>query len=84
MWSCPAAAEQEVLVERDYLVRPVSVGEIPLWSWLLTLLLLAMLFVLLSASGELLVPLLGHAAQATNYLHEFAHDGRHLLTVPCH
>jgi len=49
-----------------------------------TALLLAMLFVLLLASGELLVPFLGQAAGAANYLHEFAHDGRHLLAVPCH
>jgi hypothetical protein len=49
-----------------------------------TALLLAMLFVLLLASGELLVPFLGQAAGVTNYLHEFAHDGRHLLAVPCH
>jgi hypothetical protein len=52
----------------------------PLWSWLLTLLLLGMLFMLLFASGDLL----GHAAGMANYLHEFAHDGRHLLAVPCH
>ncbi len=84
MWSCPATAEQEVLVERDNLVRPVSIGEIPLWSWLLTLLLLAMLFALLSASGALLTPLFGQAAGGFDYLHEFAHDGRHLLGVPCH
>ncbi len=56
----------------------------PLWSWGATLLLLLVLFLLLSASGELLVPLLGQAATVTNYLHEFAHDGRHLLAVPCH
>jgi len=56
----------------------------PLWSWLLTLLLLGMLSSLLFASGDLLVPLLGHAAGVANYLHEFAHDGRHLLAVPCH
>jgi len=56
----------------------------PLWSWLVIALLLAMLFVLLSASGELLAPLLGQMAGVTNYLHEFAHDGRHLLAVPCH
>ncbi len=62
----------------------ISLGEMPLWSWLLTLLLLAMLFVLLSASGELLVPLLGQAAGIFDYTHEFAHDGRHLLSVPCH
>ncbi len=62
--------------------------EISLLGWvgtaLLVALLLAMLFVLLSASGQLLVPLLGQAADVTNYLHEFAHDGRHLLGVPCH
>jgi hypothetical protein len=42
------------------------------------------LFVLLSASGALLAPLLGQAAGPFDYLHEFAHDGRHLLGVPCH
>jgi hypothetical protein len=62
----------------------ISLGEVPLWSWLLTLLLLAMLFVLLSASRELLAPTLGQAAGIFNYAHEFAHDGRHLLGVPCH
>jgi transposase len=43
-----------------------------------------MLFALLSASGTLLAPVLGHTARVANYLHEFAHDGRHLLAVPCH
>ena len=57
---------------------------LPLWSWLVLALLLLALFVLLSASGDLLVPLLGRAADPFNYLHEFAHDGRHLLGVPCH
>ena len=51
---------------------------------LLLALLLAFLFVLLSASGALLAPLLGQAAGAVAYLHEFAHDGRHLLAAPCH
>jgi hypothetical protein len=67
-------------VERDSLDRRISLGEMPLWSWLLTLLLLGMLFILLFASGDLL----GHTAGMANYLHEFAHDGRHLLAVPCH
>lgn len=71
-------------MEGSTLGRHISLGEIPLWSWLLTLLLLAMLFVLLSASRELLVPLLGQAAGMFDYAHEFAHDGRHLLSVPCH
>ncbi len=64
--------------------RRISLGEMPLWSWLSVALLLVMLFALLSASGALLSPLIGQAAQAADYLHEFAHDGRHLLAVPCH
>jgi hypothetical protein len=34
--------------------------------------------------GALLAPLLGKASFNANYLHEFAHDGRHLLSGPCH
>ena len=70
-------------MEGSTLDRRVPSG-MPLWSWLLALLLLAMLFVLLSASGELLAPVLGQAAGVFDYVHEFAHDGRHLLAVPCH
>jgi hypothetical protein len=60
--------------------RPV----LPLWSLMVLVLLLLALFVLLSASGDLLLPLLGRAAGPFDYLHEFAHDGRHLLGAPCH
>lgn len=67
-------------MERDHLDRRISMGEMPLWSWLLALLFLGMLFALLSSSADLL----GQAAGVTDYLHEFAHDGRHLLAVPCH
>ena len=34
--------------------------------------------------GALLSPVLGKLAVSANYLHEFAHDGRHLLGAPCH
>jgi hypothetical protein len=71
-------------MESNSLERRIPLGAVPLWSWLAAALLLAALFVLLSASGELLVPLLGQAAGVADYLHEFAHDGRHLLAVPCH
>ena len=71
-------------MERTSPDRRISVGEVPLWSWLLGLLFLSLLFVLLSASGALLAPLLGQMAGVTDYMHEFAHDGRHLLAVPCH
>ena len=54
--------------------------------WLLPVLALVLLaiFAVLFDSGALLAPLLGEAAGKTNYLHEFFHDGRHLLGVPCH
>ncbi|MDP8951058.1 MAG: CbtB-domain containing protein [Actinomycetota bacterium] len=71
-------------MERNPVGRRISLGEMPLWSWLMVALLSAMLFTLLSASGALLAPLLGQAAEVSDYLHEFAHDGRHLLAVPCH
>ncbi len=63
--------------------RPLSSG-LSLGSWLPLAVLVVMLFVLLSASGALLSPVLGQAAGAADYLHEIAHDGRHLLAVPCH
>ena len=71
-------------MEGNSLGRHISLGEMPLWSWLTLALLLTLLFAILSASGDLLAPLLGQAAWVTDYLHEFAHDGRHLLGVPCH
>lgn len=71
-------------MEGSTLDQRISLGEMPLWSWVAMVFLLAMLFVLLLASGELLVPLLGQVAGVADYLHEFAHDGRHLLGVPCH
>jgi hypothetical protein len=69
-------------MEKTFGRRPAPA--LPLWSWLALTLLLLALFVLLSASGALLAPLLGQAAGPFDYLHEFAHDGRHLLGVPCH
>ncbi len=76
---------EEVLVEKvSFEERRISLGGMPLWGWLVAALLLALLFALLFASGELLVPLFGQVAEVTNYMHEFAHDGRHLLAVPCH
>ncbi len=65
-------------------LRRTAPSALPLWGWLTLALLLVALFFLLSASGALLAPLLGQAAGAFDYLHEFAHDGRHLLAVPCH
>ncbi|MBV9452504.1 MAG: CbtB-domain containing protein [Rubrobacter sp.] len=41
-------------------------------------------FAVIFASGDLLAPLIGQAAYVADYVHEFTHDGRHLLGVPCH
>ncbi len=68
----------------DSLGRHISPSGMPLWGWFTIALFLMALFLLLSASGALLAPLLGQVAGVTDYLHEFAHDGRHLLAVPCH
>ena len=50
--------------------------------WLLPVLMLILLaiFATLFDNGALL----GEATWEKNYLHEFFHDGRHLLSVPCH
>jgi hypothetical protein len=71
-------------MEGKSLERRISPVGVSLWGWLVAVLLLLLLLILLSASSELLAPLLGHASTAANYLHEFTHDGRHLLGVPCH
>ncbi|HKC74176.1 MAG TPA: hypothetical protein VKF37_08245 [Chloroflexota bacterium] len=34
--------------------------------------------------GLLLYPLFGEASMKANVLHEFVHDGRHLLAFACH
>lgn len=57
---------------------------IPAWSWLALTLMLLVLFAVLYDNGGLLAPLVGEGAYVKNYLHEFFHDGRHLLGVPGH
>ena len=48
------------------------------------LLALLTLYAVFLDQGQLLSPVLGEAAVVANYVHEFAHDGRHLLGAPCH
>lgn len=59
-------------------------SHLPLWAWPVLALLLAAVFAVGYDQGALLAPVLGKAAAANNYLHEFFHDGRHLLGFPCH
>ena len=61
-----------------------ALGRPNLWLLPALALVLLMIFAVLFDNGVLLAPLLGEAAGKTNYLHEFFHDGRHLLGVPGH
>jgi hypothetical protein len=45
---------------------------------------LVVLYAVFLDQGQLLSPVLGKVAATANYLHELAHDGRHLLGAPCH
>ncbi|MDP9796516.1 hypothetical protein J2S43_005028 [Catenuloplanes nepalensis] len=56
-------------------VAPIRV---PLLAWLLAVVALIVFYLLLQENGMVTT---GAAAE---YLHEFTHDGRHALGVPCH
>jgi hypothetical protein len=45
---------------------------------------LVTLYAVFLDQGQLLSPVMGKVAATANYLHELAHDGRHLLGAPCH
>lgn len=45
---------------------------------------LVTLYAVFLDQGALLSPVMGKLAVTMNYVHEFAHDGRHLLGAPCH
>lgn len=61
---------------RTALAVTVAVGAV--------LLAMLVLYAVFLDQGQLLSPVLGRVAVTANYLHEFAHDGRHLLGAPCH
>jgi hypothetical protein len=45
---------------------------------------LVALYAVFLDQGALLSPVMGKLATSMNYIHELAHDGRHLLGAPCH
>ncbi len=51
---------------------------------LLVALALLALYAVFLDQGALLSTLLGDSSYSANFLHELAHDGRHLLGLPCH
>jgi hypothetical protein len=54
-----------------------SAIRVPAWAWALALFALAVVYLVLQENGAVL-------AQSAETIHEFAHDGRHALGVPCH
>jgi len=57
---------------------------VPVWGWIAVGALLAVVYAVGYDQGLLLEPLFGKLSTVNNYLHEFFHDGRHLLGFPCH
>ncbi|KWX01172.1 hypothetical protein C3Y87_13260 [Carbonactinospora thermoautotrophica] len=62
-------------------IHPLQDGLIAVAAAIVALIALYAVFL---DQGQLLSPVLGKVAYTANYLHEFAHDGRHLLGAPCH
>jgi len=56
--------------------RPARIA-IPVWAWPLVLYALLVLYLLLQDNGLVF-------ATAADTVHEFFHDARHALGVPCH
>jgi hypothetical protein len=50
---------------------------VPALAWLAVAVAAVVIYLLLQENGAVL-------SQYANYVHEFTHDGRHALGVPCH
>ena len=72
----PTAAPQAASAVRGAFALTVAAGAV--------LLALLTLYAVYFDQGALLTPLLGKVSSTANFLHELAHDGRHLLGAPCH
>ncbi|TKV57297.1 CbtB-domain containing protein [Nakamurella flava] len=57
--------------------RVLPAVAVPAWAWALTLLALFTLYLVTQDNGAVL-------AQAGDVAHEFFHDARHALGMPCH
>ena len=60
----------------EAVAAPIPVREILPWAIFCLLLLLALYFVGVDEGATSIIP--------GTYVHEFVHDGRHLLAFPCH
>ncbi|WP_327347440.1 hypothetical protein [Streptomyces europaeiscabiei] len=76
-----ASAVSDARPATGLVVHPLRDGMIAAVAVILALVALDAVFL---DQGALLSPMLGKIATSANYIHEFAHDGRHLLAGPCH
>jgi hypothetical protein len=76
-----ASAIPETRSAAGLVVRPLRDGLVAAAVVILALVALEAVFL---DQGALLSPMLGKIAASANYVHEFAHDGRHLFAGPCH
>ncbi len=66
-------------------VRPIAqAGVAAVITGIAVIVALVALYAVFLDQGQLLSPALGKVSVVANYLHELAHDGRHLLGAPCH
>ncbi|MGH8867460.1 MAG: CbtB domain-containing protein [Actinomycetes bacterium] len=70
-------AQQHVLPSPAPAPTPIPVRDVAPWAALVTLLALAVLYFVSADAGATSV-------FSGDYVHEFMHDGRHLLGFPCH
>jgi hypothetical protein len=67
----------DIAVSPEARTRPVPVGELLPWAVFAGLLLLFVIYFIGAEEGAMsIIPGM--------YVHEFVHDGRHLLGFPCH
>lgn len=76
-----ASAVRRTRSAAGLVVHPLRDGLIAAVAVILALVVLDAVFL---DQGALLSPMLGKVATSANYVHEFAHDGRHLFGAPCH
>ncbi|CAL9657701.1 hypothetical protein SUDANB105_06871 [Streptomyces sp. enrichment culture] len=76
-----ASAAPQARPVTGLVVHPLRDGLIAVAAVILALVALDAVFL---DQGALLSPVLGKVASSVNYVHEFAHDGRHLFAGPCH
>jgi hypothetical protein len=76
VWILGSDAMSERTFVSDLASTPIPIREVLPWAIFAALLLLALYFVGAEEGATSLVPGM--------YVHEFLHDGRHLLGFPCH